>query len=65
MFVCDDGSSPFWAPVILPNYVFPSGFPPYLRCGSHLNAGSTRPITVHFLTSTQPVVKLMENFLRE
>ena len=59
MFVCDDGSLPFLAPVILPNCVFPPGFPPYL------NAGSTQPITVHFLTSTQPVVKLMENFLRE
>ena len=65
MFVCDDGSLPFWAPVILPNCIFTPGFPPYLRCGSHLNAGSTQPITVHFLTSTQPVVKLMENFLRE
>ena len=45
----------FWAPVILPNCVFPPSFPPYFRCGSYLDAGSRRPITVHILTSTQPV----------
>ena len=65
MFVCDDGSLLFWAPVILQNCVFPPGFPPYFRCGSYLNAGSTRPITVQILTLTQPVVKLMENFSQE
>ena len=41
----------FWAPVIIPKCVFPPG--------------CTWPITVHILTSTQPVVKLMENFSRE
>ena len=50
----------FWAGIILPNCVFPPGFPPYFRCGLYLNACSTSPI--HILTSSQPVVKLMENF---
>ena len=65
MFVCDDGSLPFLGAGYTTELRLPPGFPPYFRCGSYLNAGSRRPITVHILTSTQPVVKLMENFSRE